>query len=578
MERHLAAIMAADLAGYSRLMEKDEAGTLRRLQKLRSDILQPLFAKHRGRLVKQTGDGFLVDFGSAVNAVLCAQDLQTQLAGPKGEPGYRFRIGLHLGDVIVEDGDIYGGGVNIAARLEQIAPVGGIALSEALYEQIEGKVSGVFKFEGRQQLKNIERPVGIWLLHANGANEDATLGPPTGANSDSSDTPSMAVLPFANLTGDPSQDYLALGIADQLITTLGQVPWFFVSAPMASFAAEFKSAPKSDVARRLGVRYLIGGSLQKAGTRLRVSVHLTEADKGRQIWSEQFSDSVDNLFELQDRMAKTVIGAIEPRMRQLEIRRSQTKHGSLSAFDHYLRALPHIRGMTKADFDSGLAHLENATAMNPTYAAAHGLIAWLMTLRVPQGQHLELESGLFHAEQAIQHGQGDSEALSTGGYALGYLKWDPELGIQYLRESITLNPNSARTYDFAGWLWLYAGKAEEALEHFDHSLDLSPIDDFAFRALTGKAFALLFLRQLEAAVAVAKRALTANPNFTPCHRVLAPALALSGSAVEARKVVEDLLAHYPSLTVSRFAEETRFVDPTYKATLLDGLRRAGLPA
>lgn len=578
MERHLAAIMAADLAGYSRLMEKDEAGTLRRLQKLRSDVMQPLFAKYRGRLVKQIGDGFLVDFGSAVNALLCAQDLQTQLAGPKGEPGYRFRIGLHVGDVIVEEGDIYGGGVNIAARLEQIAPVGGIALSEAIYEQIEGKVSGVFQFEGRQQLKNIERPVGIWLLHANGASEDATLGPATDATSDTSDTPSMAVLPFANLTGEPSQDYLALGIADQLVTTLGHVPWFFVSAQSASFAAELESAPGSDVARRLGVRYLIGGALQKAGTRLRVSVHLTEGDNGRQIWSDQFSDSVENLFELQDRMAKTVIGAIEPRMRQLEIRRSQTKHGSLSAFDHYLRALPHIRGMTKADFDSGLAHLENAIAMNPTYAAAHGLIAWLMTLRVPQGQHLELEGGLFHAEQAIRHGQGDSEALSAGGYALGYLRWDPALGIQYLRESITLNPNSARTHDFAGWLQLYAGNAEEALQHFEHSLNLSPIDDFAFRAITGKAFALLFLRQPEAAVTAAKRALTANPNFTVCHRVLAPALALSGSAEEAQKVVEDLLAHYPSLTVSRFAGETRFVDPTYKATLMDGLRRAGLPA
>ena len=390
--------------------------------------------------------------------------------------------------------------------------------------------------------------------------------------------PSIAVLPFENLSGDASQNYLALGLADQLVTTLGYVPWFFVSAQSASFASEISGAPKAEIGRRLGVRYLLDGALQKAGTQLKISVHLTATSNGRQIWSKAFQGDLENLFELQDNLAETVIGEIEPRLRQIEVRRSQAKHGNLSAYDFYLRALPHIRGMTRTEFDSGLSYLKKAIERNPDYAAAHGLIAWLMTLRVPQGQSQELETGIYHAEQALQRGQFDAEALSTGGYALGFLKWDPDLGLQHLWESLSLNPNSARAHDFTGWMLLYAGKATEAMEHFDHSLELSPIDDFAFRALTGKAFALLFLEQPQRAVSHAKRALAANIHFTVCHRVLAAALVQSGSLAEAREVIADLLAHHPSLTVSRYAEETRFVYPSYKAMLLNGLRRAGLPA
>ena len=575
MERRLAAIIAADIVGYSSLVERDEAGTLERLKQLRIEVIQPLISRHRGRLVKQMGDGFLVEFGSAVNAALCALDWQDRFRTAEDAKGIRFRIGLHVGDIVVDEGDIYGDGVNIAARLEQIAPVGGLSMSSAFHEQVSGKVAAKIESEGVRRLKNLERAIEVWTVNPE---KSTVLNPRRKASLERDmDMASVAVLPFANLSGDQSQQYLALGIADQLATDLGHVPWFFVTAQLASFSPEFDKLSKTEISERLGVRYLIEGTLQKAGTRLRVSVRLVEAQSGRQIWAHTFDGTADEIFEIQDQLARTVIGQIEPRMRQIEIRRSEEKHGNLSAFDFYLRALPHIRGMTKAELDEGLSLLSRALEYHPDYPAAHGLIAWLMTLRIPQGQSVELDRGLYHAEQAIRHGAFDSEALSTGGYSLGFFRWEPDLGLQHLRVAQTLNPNSAHSHDFSGWLLLYAGRAGEALAYFEDSLRLSPIDDFAFRPLAGKAFALLFLGQPKDAVEIAKRARSANPRFTVCHRVLAPALVKLGLISEARAVVSDLLNYHPTLTVARYSEETRFVAHEYKEMLLDGLRQAGLP-
>ena len=310
---------------------------------------------------------------------------------------------------------------------------------------------------------------------------------------------------------------------------------------------------------------------------MRISVHLIETGAGRQLWSGTVAGEMSDLFDLQDRLAETVIGAIEPRMRQIEIRRSQAKHGNLTAFDDYLRALPRIREMSPSELAEAERLLQDAVDKNPAYAAAHGLIAWLMTLRVPQGQSADLDRGVFHAEQAIRHGADDPDALSTGGYALGFLTFDYALGVRYLKDSLNMNPNSSRAHDFAGWLYCYSGDPDQALAHFDHSLRLSPIDDFAFRALTGQAFTLFFLDRPEAAIATAQRALTANPNFSACHRVLAAALSETGRLAEAEAVVQKLLGFYPALTVERFSSETRFTNESQKQRLLDALRMAGLP-
>ena len=581
MERRLAAILVADIVGYSRLMGRDEERTLRAVMHLRSEFIEPLVATHRGRLVKQIGDGFLIEFASAMNAIQCALQWQARTAsdseGEGGEDAMRFRIGLHLGDVLIQEGDIYGEGVNIAARLETMAPPGGIALSSVVKDQAHARISVNFRDQGEQRLKNIAEPIRVWLLEADGNNASAPLPNGSSETPQVPDTPSMAVLPFSNLTGDPAQAYLALGLADQLITTLGCVPWFFVSAQAASFGNGQEKGDPVAIGRRLGVRYLVDGTVQRMGDQLRVSVRLIESAEGRQLWTGRIAGPMSDLFDLQDRLAETVIGAIEPRMRQIEIRRSEAKHGNLTAFDDYLRALPGIREMSQSGHAEAERLLQDAIDQNPTYAAAHGLIAWLMTLRVAQGQSTDLDRGVVHAELAIRHGADDPDALSTGGYALGYVTFDYPRGIRYLNDSLTMNPNSSRAHDFAGWLYCYSGDPDEALAHFEHSLRLSPIDDFAFRALTGQAFALFFLGRCEEAVTTARRALTANPNFTACHRVLAAALCETGRLAEAEAVVQQLLGFYPSLTVGRFSAETRFTSESQKKRLLDALGKAGLP-
>ena len=390
--------------------------------------------------------------------------------------------------------------------------------------------------------------------------------------------PPWAVLPFSDLSGDSSQGHLALGLAEELVATLGCVPWFFVSAPTVSLSSEIAQKPNTQIGKILGVRYLIGGSVQTSKDKVRIVVHLTSAENGQQIWAERFNGNQDDLFDLQDHIARTVIGAIEPKMLQVETLRSQAKHGSLTAFDYYLRALAHIRTMDQADLKQALDLLRSAIDVNPQYAAAHGLTAWLMTLHVPQGLGFDAETGLIHAQKAIEFGQGDADALSTGGYSLGYINHDPKAGLVYVQESLRLNPNSARAHDFAGWLLCYAGDADAGLKHFDSSINLSRIDAFTFRALAGKAFSLFFLSRFEEAVDFAKRSLVANPNFTACHRILAAALARCNQSDEAQAIVEDLLRRVPGLTVARFSKETRFVYPSYKKMLLDGLGQAGLPS
>ncbi|MCP1335543.1 adenylate/guanylate cyclase domain-containing protein [Futiania mangrovi] len=582
MERRLAAILCADIVGFSRLVARDEVGTVRLVLRLTDDVLKPLIARYRGRLFKTMGDGFLVEFGSAINAVACAQAWQTRGLMPETPKPLSFRIGLHVGDVLVEGEDLLGDGVNVAARLESIAPAGGIAVSGDFASQIRGKSDIHLTSLGIRELKNIERPVEVWVsafsdtdLAGEGGPTDPVHAPPPAV--DRREGASVAVLPFATRSPDPADRYLGEGIADQLVTTLGQVPWFFVTSETASFAETLRGLAPSEIGRKLGVRYLVDGNLQKAGPRLRVTVRLVEAATGRQIWSERFAGSLEEIFDLQDNIARSVIGQVEPRLRRVEIQRSAARHGTPTAYDFYLQAQPLIRSMTPADHERAFALLEAALRCNPEHAAAHGLVAWLMTLRLPQGQGVDHEAGIHHAERAIAAGPHDSEALSTGGYALGFLRRDPDLGLAHLRDALALNPNAARIHDFAGWLQLYAGRPGEALDHFEQSMELSPIDEFAFRALTGLAFSQLGLGRPAEAVEHAKRARSANPNFTVCHRVLAPALIAVGDQHAAEDVVADLRARHPALTVARFAEETRFRDPDFRLLLFAGLAQAGLP-
>ncbi len=573
MERRLVAILVADIVGYAGLVERDETAAVEAVALLEAQAVRPLIARHRGRLFKTVGDGFLAEFGSAVNALACAEAWQRRTCDADDGADLVFRIGLHVGDVLVSGDDLLGDGVNIAARLEALAPPGGLAMSAEFVAQTRERLEGRLRPLGERRLKSLERSVEVWLLPPELTGIGTGDEPPTPRDEGAS----VAVLPFASLSADAADRIFAEGVADELATSLGQVPWFFVSAA-ASYGAPLRDLSHARIGEVLGVRYLVDGAAQRAGERLRVTVRLIEAATGRQLWSHRFEGAPEEVFVLQDSISRSVIGQIEPRLRRLEIQRSASRHGTASAYDCYLQALPLIRSMHARDHDLALERLHEALRFNPDHAAAHGLIAWLTTLRIAQGAGADLAAGIAHAERAIACGPFDCEAMSTGGYALGFLRRDPALGIGYLRDAIPLNPNSARSHDFLGWLLLYAGEPREAREHFDQSMELSPIEDFAFRALTGRAFAQLFLGDLSGAVTSATRALAANPGFTVCHRVLAPALAASGQVERAREVVADLRARHPTLTVARFAEETRFETPAFRRILLHGLAAAGLPA
>lgn len=388
---------------------------------------------------------------------------------------------------------------------------------------------------------------------------------------------SVAVLPFRLLSSDRDASYLCEGIAQQLISALGSVRWLFVVDPVVSLSEKIGRAPTTDLAATLGVSHVINGSLQIVARKLRIIVRLVRTCDGAQVWSTSVTGDLGDLFELQDEMAREALVAVEPRLKDTAIRKSQAKHKNLSAFDHYMRAVGAMRTMQSERSDSALRDLHLALKFNPDHAAAHAMLAWLGTLRLPRGQSVDLAAATEHATKAVTLDPFDSEALAYGGYAYGFLTRRLTAGLEHIERSVRLNSNSARAYDHRGWLQLYLGRVDDARDNFELALRLAPLDEFTFRTLTGRAFSSLFRHEFEDALAFARRANVACPSFTVCHRVLAASLAHSGRESEAKEVIAELLAYHPDLTVERYRMETRFSEPTANALLMDGLRKAGLP-
>ena len=337
VERRLAAILAADVAGYSRLMGADEEGTLARLTAHRRELFDPAIARHRGRVVKTTGDGLLAEFASVIDAVRCAAEVQAGMAernAAGNSPRIDFRIGINLGDIVLQDGDIFGDGVNVAGRLEGIATPGGIAVAASVRDQLGDRLPLIFTDMGEQTLKNIARPVRVFQVAPPGAPVPATLAAPV--------KPSVAILPFANMSGDPAQEYFADGLVEDLITSLSKMPGFFVIARNSTFAYKGKAVDIRKVAGELGVRYVLEGSVRRAGDRLRITGQLIDGATGAHVWAEKFEGAVADIFDLQDRLTESIVGALEPTLRKAEIDRARSKRpDTLDAYDFYLKALPH---------------------------------------------------------------------------------------------------------------------------------------------------------------------------------------------------------------------------------------------
>ena len=573
--RRLAAILAADVAGYSRLMGLDEAGTAQALREHHA-VAEPLVTRRGGRIVKTTGDGALIEFGSVVGAVECALALQ-QLAAERNrgiadERRMEWRIGVHLGDVLVEGDDILGDGVNVAARLEGIAEPGGICISEDAFRQVRGKVDAGFTDIGEQQLKNIVRPLRVYQVRAE--SPLATPSPPAGEGRVGvlplPDRPSIAVMPFANMSGDPEQEYFADGMVEEIITALSRICWLFVIARNSTFTYKGQSVYVKQVARELGVRYVLEGSVRKAGGRVRITAQLIYAPTGTHLWADRFDGSLEDVFELQDKVATSVAGVIEPTLQAAETARAAHRPtNDLTAYDLYLRA--YALDLTSAP--EALRLLDQAIERDPHYGPALALAANFYAQRCIAGWSQDPEAdcrkGADLARRALRAGGDDPSTIVNAAGPLAFFGDDIGAMMGLVDRALALNPSFARGWNNSGLLSLFAGQPERAIEHAETALRLSP------RARVGTTVGIigtahLVSRRFGEALPKLLLAIQEAPTFPVPYRWLASCYAHMGRLDEARDVVKRLRALTPVVVPSA----TQFRNPEHRELLLSGLRLA----
>ena len=551
VERRLAAILAADVAGYSRLMGADEEGTLAALKELRQSLIDPKIAYHHGRIVKTTGDGVLVEFSSAVDAVRCAVEIQCAVAERNTDiPEDRrieFRIGINVGDIIIDQGDIYGDGVNIAARLEGIAKPGGTCISDDTYRHVRGKLDIEFEGSGEHILKNISHPVRVFRLRpprAKAATSDV-------ANLALPNKPSIAVLPFQNMSGDPDQDYFADGIVEDIITALSRNHLLFVIARNSSFTYKGRAVDVRQVGRELGVRYLLEGSVRKSKNRLRITGQLVDNATGAHLWADRFDGALEDVFDLQDRVTSNVVAAILPKLEQAESERAQRKPTeSLDAYDLLLRGMVAIRTFTSESLTEASQLFQRAIALDPHFSTAYGMLAWYYFRRYSNGLMAdpikEIPEALRIARRAVELGNDDALALCMGGITLaGIGGLELEAGEAYLDRAITLNPNLAIAWTNGGLVKSWLGKFEVSIEYLMHAIRLNPLDPYIHRVYTGLALSNFCLARYEEAVVWSEKARLAQPNFTIALVAAAVCLVGVGRMQEAQGVVAQLRAIMP---------------------------------
>ena len=580
VERKLSAIFAADVEGYSRLMGLDEVGTLRTLTAYRV-IIDRLIASHRGRIFNTAGDSVLGDFASAVDAVQCAVAVQDAIAKenadrPVGEQ-MRFRIGVQVGDIIVQGDNLFGDAVNVAARLEALAEPGGICISGAARDHIGTKLPFSFTDLGEQQVKNIAQPIKAYRIRGE---TSPTATPVVGSSLPLPDKPSIAVLPFANMSGDPEQEYFADGMVEEIITALSRIRWLFVIARNSSFTYKGQAIDVKQVGRELGVRYVLEGSVRKASGRVRITAQLIEAATGAHLWADRFDGSLEDVFELQDEVAISVAGVIEPTLRQAEIERARRKRpDSLDAYDLYLRALPFAYTSMPEDADKALGFLEQAVKLEPDFAAAHAIIAWCNEQRYLRGG-LDDDAkaiALHHARLAIATGGDDATVLAIAGLVIGFLEpREYEMAISAFDRSLALSNSSALALGFSAVTRAWHGESTIAIEQAERALRLSPFDPLSNIRYMAIAIAHFVAGRFEEAASAASRAIQANPRFSPPYWMRGAALASLGRIDEAKAVAQQLLKAQPQFTIGSIISA-----PFAKREILgasgDALRRVGLP-
>jgi TolB-like protein/class 3 adenylate cyclase len=573
VERRLAAILAADVAGYSRLTSEAEEDTHVRLKEHLRVLVDPKITEYSGRVVKNTGDGMLAEFNSVVDAVRCAVEIQRGMADRNADvpedKRIEFRIGLNLGDVIVDSGDIFGTGVNVAVRLEGIADPGGICVSERVREYAQDQLEVLFEDAGEHQLKNIARPVRAYHLRFDRPGKiTRTLTVPP--------EPSIAVLPFENLSGDPEQEYFADGMVEEIITALSRFRELFVIARNSSFTYKGRAVDVKQVARDLGVRYVLQGSVRKFGNRLRIMAQLIDASAGTHLWADRFEGELEDIFELQDRVASTVAGTIGSKVRQAEIERVKRKPTeSLDAYDCYLRGIANLHQWGRRTTDEALTLFYNTIELDPRFAKAYALAAYCRARRLLAGYVDDREGEKAEAERLARHaarlGTDGAIALSMAAIALVCAGRDFEVSIALIERALVLNPNLANAWITSGSVRLYNGESEMAIAHLEYALHLSPFDPFIGDIWNGIAFAHLLAGRYDQSLSVSERAL-------PCDlTVLAASSALAGRMDKARAAVARIRKRDPTLCISAIKVRAPLRRSEDFARFAEGLRLAGLP-
>jgi TolB-like protein/class 3 adenylate cyclase len=582
LDRRLSAILAADVAGYSRLMSADEEGTLAQLRAHRASLVEPKIAENRGRLVKTTGDGMLAEFGSSVDAVLCAVDIQLAMASANlniaSSKRVEFRIGVHVGDIISEDGDIFGDGVNIAARLEALADAGGICVSARVQEDVDGRIDVTFRDGGEQQLKNIARPVRIYRIQFGRTEAPATPTPMLALPG----KPSVVVLPFQNMSTDADQDYFADGMVDDITMALARFRQMFVISRNSSFTYKGRAVSAKEIGRELGVRYVLEGSVRKSGQRVRISGQLVDAITGTHLWVDRFEGTLEDVFDLQDKVTTSVVSALAPTIRRAEIERARHRPtGSTDAHLTYMRGVGNFYQWSKAGMEEALRLFYEVMKIDPDFSLPYGMAAvcyvslratgWVADFAPLVPKVAELVA------QAPTVGRDDAFTMGSTGFAAANILNDLDGGAALLDRALALNVNFAQLWVQSAYVRAWLGEPDLALAHAERARRLSPVDPQTFTIDGAAALAHFLAGRNEEALSVAEMALRQNPFFSPATRIAVASAALLNRTELAKKYLAQLRMLDPTLSVSNLDGRIGVRRAEHVARFTEGLRKAGLP-
>jgi adenylate cyclase len=553
MNRRLAAILAADIAGYSRLIAHDEERTVRELKRQRKAFGSAI-AKRGGAIIDMAGDGVLAEFGSAVDAVSCAAAFQKTFAERNAEEAtdlrLQFRIGINQGEVTFDQGRVYGEGVNVAARLEALASPGGIAISGRVYEDVATKLDLRWVDEGEKRLKNISRAIRVWQWSTNSATAAPTLQV-------APDIPSIAVLAFDNLSADPNEDYFADGIVEDIVTGLSRIKWLLVIARNSTSTYKGKAIDVRQIARELGVRYVVQGSVRKAGRQIRIAAQLIDAENGATLWADNFDGAFKDVFHLQDQITEKVVAIVEPNLQRSEIERSRRKHpNNLDAYDLYLRAVPHTATQMPTDARLAMRYLNDALRLDPDLASAQALLAWCHEWCFTRAGFDEKDkmAALKHAHLAIASTTDDATALAIGGFVITLLSQDHEAGLDANRRALAINPSCATAMYLGALTNAFAGKADIAISLAERAQRLSPFDFLAYQAQFALGIAAIHLHRHHDATKHFTAALQANPKLSSLYFSGASAFALANRIAEAQLIAGAGLILEPGFRLRLFSE------------------------